>query len=481
MDILTFDSVIKQYLYFNEAYGNHKFIDIENDNLIWTFENVDSQTCYLNSKYLDGIESNLSEAIELINSRRANQISLITDLTRDIFDFEKELLFEHSFSKSVLHCQKGSVKQQDYGKFQFETIQNKDALKKLIGSSSQYQAQIKKYEHQLLFLMDQSFFSIKHVSSQGQASVGMLVLEFNVKDFKIIEYLNVDWNTSDCTDFISIALHRENDNNFPITFFIIDKIFSSLIDKTFVDEESEILYYEKKAIQKRPFHFEKVSTNDTLRNDEAYITSTELLQNIGVPKHNDLPKNWDSVTALSIIIRDKTIKSTMPILDAGGEYYSAITHQLAAFGYENLHCINTVFESNSKIGEVHYLPGDITGTDFEENTFMAITCLSVIEHGVDIDKYLSEMSRILKPGGILFTSTDYWIKPVDTFGKQAYGVPIKIFNKVDIEDIIIKAKTYGLALIDPINYDCVDKVVNWDGIEFTFIYFTFRKQPGSTS
>ena len=38
--------------------------------------------------------------------------------------------------------------------------------------------------------------------------------------------------------------------------------------------------------------------------------------------------------------------------------------------------------------------GDITKLRFDAGTFDAVTCLSVVEHGVDLDAYFREMSRI---------------------------------------------------------------------------------------
>ena len=81
---------------------------------------------------------------------------------------------------------------------------------------------------------------------------------------------------------------------------------------------------------------------------------------------------------------------------------------------------------------IHYEPGDATDTRFDTESFDAITCLSVVEHGVDLDGYFREAARILKPGGALVTSTDYFPDPVDTAGKHAYGVPVKIFDRDEI-------------------------------------------------
>ena len=52
--------------------------------------------------------------------------------------------------------------------------------------------------------------------------------------------------------------------------------------------------------------------------------------------------------------------------------------------------------------------------------------------GVNLAAYFKEMARILKPGGLLITSTDYYDSPVDTRGQVAFGAPIHIFSPDEI-------------------------------------------------
>ena len=73
-------------------------------------------------------------------------------------------------------------------------------------------------------------------------------------------------------------------------------------------------------------------------------------------------------------------------------------------------------------------------TNYQSNTFDFVTSLSVIEHGVDIHKYFMEMNRILKKGGLLLTSTDYWLeKTINTKCVLSKGTPDKIFDRSEIE------------------------------------------------
>ena len=117
-------------------------------------------------------------------------------------------------------------------------------------------------------------------------------------------------------------------------------------------------------------------------------------------------------------------------------------------------------------------------TNYQSNTFDFVTSLSVIEHGVDIHKYFMEMNRILKKGGLLLTSTDYWLeKTINTKCVLSKGTPDKIFDRSEIEVAVVIAEKYGLNLIEPIDYSFMDKVVHWSktGLDYTFIFFAMKK------
>jgi SAM-dependent methyltransferase len=167
------------------------------------------------------------------------------------------------------------------------------------------------------------------------------------------------------------------------------------------------------------------------------------------------------------------------ILDAGAEIYSRILPWLFLYGYRNLEGINVVFKDRKKLGPIVYCYGDVTATDYPDETFDAIACLSVVEHGVDLNAYFKETSRILKPNGVLITSTDYWHEPIDTHGKEMYGVPVHIFTRLELEQAIIMAEQNGLALTSSLDLVCNEKVVHWRGVDldYTFVVFTLKKLP----
>ncbi len=215
--------------------------------------------------------------------------------------------------------------------------------------------------------------------------------------------------------------------------------------------------------------------NAVLKSRAEVTSALEQVAKLDLPEMGDPPKNWDSLAALDCIVRSTAREAC--ILDGGTELYSRILPWLALYGYRKLHGINLVFDRKIKRGPITYQYGDITHTDYAGETFDAITCLSVIEHGVNLENYLREMLRILKPGGLLITSTDYWLTPIDTKGRQAFGVPVHIFTKEEILEAVDLAERIGFVKTGTIDFASGEKVIHWNEIDldYTFLLFTLRK------
>jgi SAM-dependent methyltransferase len=203
--------------------------------------------------------------------------------------------------------------------------------------------------------------------------------------------------------------------------------------------------------------------------------SVARVQAIGLPLVDDLPKNWDCLAALDVIRRHVPVRGR--IFDAGGETYSMILPWLYYYGYRHLTAGNLVYDRPIRRASIRYQHADITRTDFAPESFDAITCLSVIEHGVDLPAYFKEMARLLVPGGYLVTSTDYFDAPTDCRGQRAYGAPIRVFDRAEIEAAIELARSHGLELTGPLDLTAKDRVVHWRefDLRYTFMVFTLRK------
>ena len=217
-------------------------------------------------------------------------------------------------------------------------------------------------------------------------------------------------------------------------------------------------------------------TNSVLKTQKEVDRAVSQVKSLGLRVRGDLPKNWDSLATLDCVLKN-TNKSAR-IFDAGAALYSVILPWLFLYGYKNLVGGNYIFKKKINRGPILYEPCDITKTHYENDFFDAVTCLSVIEHGVDIDSYFKEMSRILKKGGVLITSTDYHETPVDTKGQIAYGVPIHIFTREEIENALNISEKYGLFLTSPLDLTCDEKVVYWKqyNLRYTFLNFVLRKK-----
>jgi SAM-dependent methyltransferase len=216
--------------------------------------------------------------------------------------------------------------------------------------------------------------------------------------------------------------------------------------------------------------------NGVLLTHDEIVLSTRVVREAGLPEYSVAAKNWDSLGAYGAILGRTTPEAR--VLDAGGIMESVILTWLWLAGYRDLWCINPVYARPFRHAAIRYEPGDATATRFPDEWFDAITCLSVVEHGVDLAGYFREAARILKTGGVLITSTDYFSEPIDVRGARAYGTDVKIFTRTEIEGALVLAATCGLVPTGPVPLESDEKPVHWErtGLDYTFVMFTLVKE-----
>jgi SAM-dependent methyltransferase len=194
---------------------------------------------------------------------------------------------------------------------------------------------------------------------------------------------------------------------------------------------------------------------------------------------SDIPKNWDNYKAVLTIAQRHPNKDAV-FLDAGGVTASTFLPSMRKLGYKRLVALDlTNPQPPRNDGDILYARGDITATPYLDSHFDAVACISVIEHGVPLETFFKEMSRILKQNGTLIVSTDYWDeKIVNTDGRMAYGVPVHIFSEQEIRDMIKIAEKCGFELLQPtdVDYKCEERTINWMGFSYTFIFLGFQKK-----
>lgn len=214
---------------------------------------------------------------------------------------------------------------------------------------------------------------------------------------------------------------------------------------------------------------------DVLGSRAQWQRAVAECRRLRLPLHPDRPKNWDALGAVATVL--DTVGAGASVLDAGGARYSSVLPWLRLYGCSDLVANNLEFGADARRDGVLFRYGDITATDFADGRFDAVTCMSVIEHGVPVPTFLAESARILRPGGVLVVSTDYDQEPPDTTGHRAYGQQVHIFTPAEIRALVDTAADYGLTLRGTLALEHPERPVHWSrtGLDYTFIRLTFDR------
>jgi SAM-dependent methyltransferase len=182
--------------------------------------------------------------------------------------------------------------------------------------------------------------------------------------------------------------------------------------------------------------------NAVLQNESQLSASLAQLRTLGLPPAAEAAQNWAGLAALDLILGNTTRQAR--ILDAGGERHSMILPWLWLYGYRRLIAGSAAFTRRSTLGPIVYEYDDLTHSHYPSGHFNAITCLAVIEQGIDLWLYFEEMARLLKPGGLLITSTTYG-EAAGADGTGSSRAPLHVYTRREIEHALELAARFGLA------------------------------------
>ena len=215
--------------------------------------------------------------------------------------------------------------------------------------------------------------------------------------------------------------------------------------------------------------------------------ATIELQQQGLPTHPVVQKNWDFWQLLKFQpFKNKRVVD----LGCGGLH---LLNFLASMQFNNLIGIDLSLSLSDRIYPYFYSlnakralrpayklrKGTIERTGFDKDSFDFAISLSVIEHGVNLEKFFGETARILTNGAILYLSTDYWEPKIYTDkSTQMYGTDWNIFSKKEITNLIDVAKKHGFYVNNGNEIPKVkDAVIYNRSIGYTFcsIEMKFKK------
>lgn len=207
-------------------------------------------------------------------------------------------------------------------------------------------------------------------------------------------------------------------------------------------------------------------------------------------------KHWDNIKALRLIEEVVPDRGT-PIVDLGCRGGILLTW-LWQRGYKNLSgcdlrlpvppirgAANAGHWSTILAGLRMYLANwrkmiraPVEATGMPGAKFRVVTCMSVIEHGVDVAAFLRESVRLLTIGGTLIISTDYWPTPIQMGGLKRFsetqGADV-VFDLDSIVGLCRDAEAVGFAPLTTLELSVTKPIIDGNGFAYTFIFLAFQK------
>jgi SAM-dependent methyltransferase len=212
-----------------------------------------------------------------------------------------------------------------------------------------------------------------------------------------------------------------------------------------------------------------------LRDKKESLEAGLKLQEIKLKGHHDIQKNWDLLLSVESAF---AFGKQARILDAGSGSKAVFAKSMSDLGLKNVYACDF---QKADIKGVACSIQDISETNYQDEFFDFVGCHSVIEHGVDLPRFLKEMFRITRKGGALALSTDFWPTEEDHSDKYPYGLdqpPMKLFNNISFADLLSLASSIGWSVphFDGIE-EFAPRPVEWPRMnsEYTFIWTLFSK------
>jgi SAM-dependent methyltransferase len=231
---------------------------------------------------------------------------------------------------------------------------------------------------------------------------------------------------------------------------------------------------------KHLLNFQKNKMQETpalriLKSSEEMSRATTQIRELKIQEHHDFQKNWDLLQSISELRKHK---KSIAVLDAGSGTKAVFAKSAAQLGFQKVYACDLQAPSAEK---VFTSVQDMTATNYKSEMFNFIASHSVIEHGVDLEKFFKEMYRISKENSTLTISTDFWPEFEDHSKKFPYGkdnAPMMLFNNESIAELLEIAQNSGWTCptYTPLQ-DLSERPIHWERMDarYTFIWIKFVK------
>jgi SAM-dependent methyltransferase len=115
---------------------------------------------------------------------------------------------------------------------------------------------------------------------------------------------------------------------------------------------------------------------------------------------------------------------------------------------------------------------------FRSGAFDVVLSCSTMEHGVSWPLFLAEAARLLRPGGLLYVSTDLVDDDADPSWVEAFGLPWQPLRVADVGTIVESLDSNGFRAPAPLDIELPETLPHeFFGVPLAFIALVATKHP----
>lgn len=199
----------------------------------------------------------------------------------------------------------------------------------------------------------------------------------------------------------------------------------------------------------------------------------ETMRGSGISTGAIMEKNWHAMLG----IHHATMVSDAAdlILHISSSWNHPFLDGMVVSGYRNLASFSITDDFLGNLGNVAYNHTDCTSIGLPDSSVSFISCCDIAEQGVGLPAFLAESSRLLKTGGYLLISLDYWHDRLETRGMILKGEAPAIADRSSIMDLVRTAADLGMVVDGPLDLECKDRTISWGDMDYTVLSLLLRR------